>query len=306
MEKRTQLEHELSMLRDRNTVNFLFESLQLYGKVSDDLYSTAIEIMENTPVHGHISTKEKKLNAEEFARRAGMEIEHYRTLYPGTNSSVQLRSDTTGLMVSKGKLLVSREIRIPESRVDALIQHEIGTHVLTYLNGRAQPFKQLYTGLAGYEELQEGLAVLSEYLVGGLTASRLRLLSGRVLAAKYITEGATFIETFNKLNRECGFSQKTSYIITARVYRSGGLIKDSVYLRGLIKVLEYFNEGGELKPLFIGKIAINHLPIIKELQARKVLKPVPLQPRYLNYPSTIERLKKLRSKVVPLNLIKRR
>ncbi len=305
-EKRTQLEHELSMLRDRNTANFLFESLQSYGEVSDELYSTAVKIMENTPLHGHMSKNEKKLNAEEFARRANMEIEHYRKVHSGTISKVHLRDDTTGLMVSKGNLLVSKGVQIPESRVDALIQHEVGTHVLTYINGRAQPFKQLYTGLAGYEELQEGLAVLAEYLVGGLNAQRLRLLAGRVLAAKYLIDGANFIDTFNKLNQEYGFSQKTSYIIAARIYRGGGLIKDSVYLRGFIEVLEYLREGGKIDPLFVGKIAINHLSIIKELQDRKVLNPVPLQPKYLNNPDTTERLNKLRTSSGLLGLIKRR
>ena len=34
------------------------------------------------------------------------------------------------------------------------------------------------TGLTGYDTLQEGLAVLSEYLVGGLSRPRLRLLGG--------------------------------------------------------------------------------------------------------------------------------
>ncbi|NIQ16470.1 MAG: DUF1704 domain-containing protein, partial [Candidatus Dadabacteria bacterium] len=67
-------------------------------------------------------------------------------------------------------------------RVEALLQHEIGTHALTYFNGLSQPFKQLCIGLSGYEELQEGLAVLAEYLVGGLSKPRLRLLAGRVVA----------------------------------------------------------------------------------------------------------------------------
>ena len=36
------------------------------------------------------------------------------------------------------------------------------------------------SGLAGYEGMQEGLAVLAEYLVGGMTAARLRLIAARV------------------------------------------------------------------------------------------------------------------------------
>ena len=93
--------------------------------------------------------------------------------------------DVTGLMVSRGSLLVSSRMRIPVSRAEALIQHEVGTHVLTYYNGKAQPFRQLYSGLAGYESLQEGLAVLAEHLVGALLAAdaaRLHLVYAANLA----------------------------------------------------------------------------------------------------------------------------
>ncbi len=95
-------------------------------------------------------------------------------------------------MVSQGNLLIGTHTKIPLSRVEALIQHEVGTHVLTYLNGRAQPFRQLYIGLAGYEELQEGLAVLSEYMVDGLSRPRLRLLAARVVAARHMIAGGIF------------------------------------------------------------------------------------------------------------------
>ena len=34
----------------------------------------------------------------------------------------------------------------------ALIHHEVGTHLVTQVNGMAQPVKVLGTGLAGYDE----------------------------------------------------------------------------------------------------------------------------------------------------------
>ena len=76
-----------------------------------------------------------------------------------------------------------------ETECHALLQHEIGTHVLTYYNGKGQPFRQLYAGLSGYEALQEGIAVLSEYLVGGLCGNRLRLLAARVVAVRAMLDG---------------------------------------------------------------------------------------------------------------------
>ena len=202
--------------------------------------------------------------------------------------------------------MIGHQTRIPASRVEALLQHEVGTHVLTYFNGRAQPFQQLYTGLAGYEELQEGLAVLAEYLVGGLSRPRLRLLAGRVVAARCLIEGATFIETFRELTRTYGFGQRTAFTMTVRIYRSGGLTKDAVYLRGLIGVLDYLKKGGKLEPLFVGKIMGDHIPIIQELQARQVLRPVPLRPRYMDQLQTTQRLERLRNGLTVLDLSERR
>ena len=184
-----------------------------------------------------------------------------------------------------------------------MIQHEVGTHVLTYLNGRNQPFQQLYSGLAGSEELQEGLAVLSEYLVGGLSPPRFRLLAGRVIAARMLIQGASFIDTYRELHFRLGFSQRTAYIISSRIYRSGGFTKDAIYLRGVVNLLKYLRNGGDLHPLLIGKISIEDVPLIKELQFRKVLKPSLLKPRYLDYQITMAKLADLKKGSLIFNLI---
>ena len=155
-----------------------------------------------------------------------------------------------------------------------MVQHEVGTHVLTFINGRAQPFRLLCAGLAGYDELQEGLAVLSEYLVGGLSAARLRLLAARVIAVKCMTDGADFIETFNTLCNDHGFTRRTAFGITARVHRSGGLTKDATYLRGLVSVLRYLRGGGGIEPLLVGKIGMDDLSVMEELLRRKILRPL--------------------------------
>ena len=204
---------------------------------------------------------------------------------------------------SSGNLFIGKRVKIPESRVEALIQHEIGTHVLTYVNGLNQPLHQLYCGLAGYDELQEGLAVLSEYLVGGLSPPRFRLLAGRVIAVQMLIDGATFTDTFRELKNRLGFASRSAYIITSRIYRSGGYTKDAVYLRGLVTLLDYLREGGKLEPLLVGKISIKNIPLINELQYRKVLKPALLSPKYLNEPQSLSRLEELRNGKRIFNLI---
>jgi hypothetical protein len=93
--------------------------------------------------------------------------------------------------------------------------------------------------------------------------------------------------------------------MTVRIYRGGGLTKDAIYLRGLVDILKYIHTGGELTPLFVGKIATNHIPMIHELQSRQVLRPAPLQPRYMNNPETTKRLAHLRQGMSVLDLIEK-
>ena len=63
-----------------------------------------------------------------------------------------------------------------------------------------------------------------------------------------------------------------------------------VYLRGLQAILRYVQEGGDLFPLLVGKMAAEYIPIIEELQYRKVLQPTPVTPRYLSDSTALERL----------------
>lgn len=303
-QKRSEIDRQLTMLLDRDTHKFIYGSLQVYDGVDDDLFQLAVSLLEQISPRARDGSG-GYVDAKIFAKWARDEVEYYRDICPDVSATVQIRDDITGLIVSQGNLLISSRTKIPVSRVEALLQHEVGTHILTYFNGRAQPLQQLYTGLAGYEALQEGLAVLSEYMVDGLSRPRLRLLAGRVLAVRRLIEGATFIDTFQELRHHYGFAQRTAYIITMRVYRGGGLTKDAVYLRGLVTLLEYLRQGGALEPLYIGKITADDIPLIRELQWRQVLRSAPLKPRYVENVAATEKLVRLRNGVTVLDLIKR-
>ena len=302
--QRMELETKLTMLSDRGSRRFLYGSLQLYGRVDEQLLETAKDILERVPVRSRGRSAVRQLNAVEFAARAEEEIRYYRERDPRVWSRVEIRDDVVGVLVSHGNLLINRRQQVAENRVEPLLAHEIGTHVLTYFNGQAQPFRQLYAGLPDYEELQEGLAVLAEYLTGGLTGPRLRILAARVLAAKMITEGAEFIEVFRELDDTHGFTQKTAFNITLRIFRGGGLLKDMVYLRGLIQLLEYLGGGGAFEPLLLGKFGADHLHIIRELQWRKVLSAPPLKPRYLDNPEATAKLDSVRRGITLQDLLK--
>lgn len=305
-EKLEEIDRQVTMLNDRNTDRFLPGSIQLYGPVKENLHDIATGVLKAIPPRSREPSAGGLVGAAEFAQRAEEEIAFFRRELPGMEAKVEVRPDVMGLMVSRGNLLINARSRIPVSRVEALIQHEVGTHVLTYHNGKVQRLRLLYTGLAGYDALQEGLAVLAEYLVGGLSRPRLRLLAGRVVAARHMIDGASFVETFRELDRTHGFAQRTAFVITMRTFRGGGLTKDAVYLRGLVKILDYLANGGRLEPLFVGKIGAQHIPVIRELQWRGVLRDPPLVPRYMGSPEALKRLESVRGGLSVAELCKRR
>jgi uncharacterized protein (TIGR02421 family) len=295
MTKQMELDRQLTMIHDLDSKRFFYGSLQLHGDVSDALNNSARDILDHTPTRSRRETQSGVLKAQEFADLAKREVAHYAGIFPEFKATVQVSDEMfSGLLVSRGCLLIGKETRIPAHRARALLQHEVGTHLLTYFNGRAQPLKMLYTGLPGYDEMQEGLAVLSEYLVGGLTAERLRVLAARVIAAKARIDGASFIDVFRLLERTYKFSQQSAYTITMRIFRGGGLIKDAVYLRGLQTVLRSIADKDEFDFLFIGKIAQEHVGVIEELMFRKILRPPPLRPRYFDSQESKSRMEIIR------------
>lgn len=302
-EKRGDLDLKLSLLGAREHPRFLPISIALYDRVADDLISTARSLLEAIPPSDGRRTR--TVPAGQVAVRAIAELERYRSAYPPLDSEVQVREDITSLMVSQGNLLVPGTRSIPVHRLEPLLQHEIGTHVVTHWNGRAQPFRLLSAGLARYDELQEGLAVFAEYLSAGLTPARMRILAARVSAAHQVSDGATMVDVWRDLHRTWGFSERSAFQVAMRVLRGGGFVKDSVYLRGLQAVLDYLADGGHLETLLVGKIATEHAPIIEELQRRGVLNPSPLRPVYLDDPDGLLRLERAREGMALLELVER-
>ena len=71
-------------------------------------------------------------------------------------------------------------------------------------------------------------------------------------------------------------------------------MKDAIYLRGITRILEALAEGITLDVLFVGKLALDHIPLIQDLLDREVLNPPWVRPRWLDVPGAQERLARLR------------
>jgi uncharacterized protein (TIGR02421 family) len=293
-----ELNIRLHLLAHRGQENFFLDSVELFGHVEEETLNLAHAILERKPI---TPTRDRTISAEEFATAARKEISRYRTSYPEVRAEVRVSETTAGVMVEAGNLFIGKDTKFSEGRVIPLLQHEVGTHIVTFENGLNQPLHILSLGLAHYDELQEALGVLAEHLAGGLAPGRLRILAYRVVAAHLRAQDASFRETFEELLR-LGCSRGSAFTTTMRAYRSGGMTKDAIYLRGLVRLLALLKEGGELEPLYIGKISFEAIPLVGELREREVLSEPPLMPRYLEFEDAKERLEQIRNGLTVMEL----
>jgi hypothetical protein len=87
------------------------------------------------------------------------------------------------------------------------------------------------------------------------------------------------------------------------VFRSGGLTKDTIYLRGLVELLGHLADGGELDLFWLGKLSLVDLPLVRDLAERGVLEGPRLLPRFLADPGAASRLEQASGITDPLDLI---
>jgi uncharacterized protein (TIGR02421 family) len=287
-EKQRELDRLLELIALRGNEGFLQASIDLFGGAEAELFLIAKQILAETA--GRRSGG-RYARVNEVLSAAQAELAYYRSRCEGFDAEVHLRDDiVAGLMVSNGNLLISSNIYLPADRVVPLLHHEIGTHIVTHYNGSRQPLRQLQSGLAHYDELQEGMGVLAEYLSGNLSARRLQIIAARTVAVRLLTDGASFVDVFAQLTEQYGMPQLPAFMVTTRVFRGGGLTKDVVYLRGLRDLLAYLSEARCYEDLFVGKLALGQLGAVNELRKGCYLWGPSVLPRYLADDSARARL----------------
>ena len=285
-----ELERRLELLRTRNTDQFLLAAIEQYGHVEKSLLELAHRVLQEIPPGPRADIY---VDAHELAGRANVELDHYRHHFPELSTLVHVSEAVAGVMVENGDLFIGIDTSIAGDRVEQLLHHEVGVHVVTYVNGSAQPIRMLSLGLAGYEETQEALGVLAEHLGGGLPPKRLRAFALRVVAADSVSGRATFRETYDRLI-DLGAGRNRAFTTAMRAHRSGGMTKDALYLGGLTRLLTYLQEGGLLDPLLVGKISLADEPLVADLLERGVLVEPPLRPRFLESREALDRLARIK------------
>lgn len=283
-----ELRSEAELVRLRHRPGFVDVSRRLYGEIDEGLRRLADGLLDELePEAVDVAT----IPPTAFVERAERELDEYRTTAPSFRARVELSAEVPSLMVVGRRLTVGVDSHLPAHRVEGLIHHEVGVHLLTAETGGRQPLHLLETGTAGYIETQEALGVLAEHLSGGVDGERMRTLAARVVATYLWCEGAGFTEIVDALTRT-GFGEHAAWTVTMRIARGGGYTKDAMYLRGLVALADHLARH-PIEPLLVGKFHLRDAPLITALLDDGVLEPAAVRPRWLDVPGARERLERI-------------
>lgn len=244
---------------------FLYNSLRYYGEPSmNDIENAkfllhALDDFEEEQVYSSAEARAICLKAQEkYGCDTKVEVSNRLVARAMFNSN-------------KRTLLINKNCSFSAFEINALISHELEVHMFTTENALYQPLNIFRVGLPLNTKTQEGLAVLSEYLSGFLSLSRLKVLALRVIAVHMLIEGYDFRKTFLALVEGYGMDTDAAFGLTTRVFRGGGFTKDFLYLRGFKKAISLYKKNNNLASLFIGKTSFAFKPVTDELLERKIL-----------------------------------
>jgi len=264
------------LLEARGTRRFYDLSRALYGEPRQrfpDHDADNLSIARMWAARPRARGEEACIPAEE----AAVQVKALCDPYLGGKVKVQVRSRLTAnaasgathVTLKKGVLFSPRQVR-------ALAHHEGLWHVLTSLNGFAQPvLTVLGVGLPRHTESQEGGGVMAEFLSGNVTDERFIELGERTICVDMAARGADFIEVYRYLCAK--FPPRRAAQLCERVFR-GGLLsggapftKDAVYQRGYCRTFNFLRAALEqsdadiVRAFLCGKMSVDDAELVRDL-----------------------------------------
>lgn len=270
--KRRELLQRITILRARgDTRAFTDACSAMYGQPTSVLLSAASSILRNQQACD-IARPETMLTAEQVAPI----LERALTTYGLHDWRVEIRDSVIARMtVGSRSVYLRRDAVFPREDIQGLIAHEIETHVLTSENGSHQPYELFRRGFAQYMDTQEGLAVYNQNRFLSPHHDKRYGPARNILGTAFALEHS-FADTRRYLQEELGYDpdkaltkaidMKRGIIHTAE---PGGFTRGIVYFRGLRAIEHFIAEGGDLRRLYVGKIALEDLDLLKDIPGIK-------------------------------------
>ncbi len=256
---------KVELLASVGTGQFLYNSLKYYGEPSANDIKNAKFIL-HLPSE---DTKDEILSLDVITAKFTEYFEKYdMACKVELSNRIVAKALVSG---AKKAVIVNKNIKVTMSELEALMNHEVGVHMVTSMNAANQPLKVLRVGLPYNTLTQEGLSILSEYLCGHLSIKRLKTLALRVICVDFMIKGYEFKKVFNILVEDYKLDVEDAFTMVARIFRGGGFTKDYLYLRGFKLAFRLYNDGDNIFNLLAGKTSMELHQEISELIERDIL-----------------------------------
>ncbi|MFC1570378.1 tyrosine/phenylalanine carboxypeptidase domain-containing protein [Candidatus Omnitrophota bacterium] len=262
-------------LLEASDEDFAQVAVKLHGEPDKETIDTALGILREGRDTGYVFPDET-VTPEEMCSILSEDLKE-----AGIDWKCTLSRKLIPKVTVSGKdrtIYVNDRISYTQEEIERLRIHEIKVHIYRGANGAIQPFHIFAEGLAGYNETEEGLAIVAEERTGVLKEDtrQMKLYSGRAVCVHHSLEKG-FYEVFDAL-REF-FPDRMAYRLAERGKRGlvdtssrGGLTKGFHYISGWQKVKRFVEENGDLSILYVGKIGVDDVGAARELLSGGVLK----------------------------------
>lgn len=260
--------------------DFAAAAAGLYGMPGEECVKAAKDILDKSRTDNYVFPEET-VSPVEMASILNAELE---------KDGIDWKCALSGKIIPKitvsgedSTIYISSRINYTPGEVERLKVHEIKVHIYRGANGGMQPFRIFAEGLAGYDQTEEGLAIIAEERTGCLEKDtrQMKLYAGRALCDDLCVKGS-FSNAFNVLRGF--FPDHLAYRLVERgkrglvdTSRKGALTKGHHYISGWLKLRDHIENGGSLKILYVGKIGLEDAGIAADLLEKGVIR----RPRYL-------------------------
>lgn len=256
-------------------------SSMLFGLPQADLVTAASSILQSQVACDLPPHPDDLLTAAEAVPTFAAVLERYGLHDWQVSVRKKLVADCT---VGGNNVYLREGALFSRMHIDALIAHEIETHVLTAENGDHQPYQLLRRGCAGYMDTQEGLAIFNQNRVLSPHHDKRYGPARSVLAVAYALDHS-FADTRAYLEDALGYRPEKALSKTIDVKRglrdtseAGAFTKGLVYLRGLRAIEQFVTGGGNLASLYVGKVALEDMDLVRQIPE---LRPPIILPSFL-------------------------
>lgn len=271
--KRDELRKRITLLRARGDAEaFTKASKVLFGVPTKKLQDAASRILAERLACDLPPPQKEMLSAEQAKDIFQAALERYSLHEWDIVVKATLVADCT---VGGHSLYIREGAYFSPIHVEALIAHEIETHILSAENGNHQPCELLRNGTAGYLDTQEGLAVYNQNRIYGPYQERRFNPPRNLLAIAFALEHS-FAETREYLMEELGLDADKALTNSLQMKRGladtsepGAFTKGVAYFRGLLAIEKFVEKEGDLRRLYIGKVSIDDLDLIEQIPELK-------------------------------------